>query len=201
MIKNGVILTKEALRKLYIDEKKSSKFIAEKFGCSEHKVNYWLLAHNINKRSISEAVYAKHNPDGDPFKFTPPKNLEEAELFGLGLGLYWGEGTKANKNSIRLGNTDPKLIKKFMDFMVMFFNIDKADMHFSLQIFTDVDIKEAMDFWIKELRISRHQISKPVVTVSGSIGTYRRKSLYGVMTVMYHNKKLRDLLVGLLPNQ
>ena len=173
--------------------------IATALDCSLHKVKYWIDKHNIKTRNISEAIYLMNNPDGDPFEFKKPKNIEEAKLFGLGLGLYWGEGTKANKNSVRLGNTDYKLIEKFMDFMIKFFNLERKDFKFGLQIFTDIKIKEAMDFWTKKLNIDSSQFSKPIVTISGSIGTYRKKSLYGVLTVMYHNKKLRDLLIQKLP--
>ena len=193
------MLSKEKLYNLYINQGKSKQDIASLLGCSLHKVSYWMNAYAIKTRSISDAIYLKRNPGGDPFLFQVPNNIDEAKLFGLGIGLYWGEGTKASKSSVRLGNTDPKLIKKFMDFMVRFFNIKKSDFSFGLQIFTDIPVKEAMDFWTKELRIKPNQFNKPVVTKSGSIGTYRKKSRYGVLTVMYHNKKLRDLLVGMLP--
>jgi hypothetical protein len=120
-------------------------------------------------------------------------------LFGLGIGLYWGEGTKANLNSVRLGNTDPLLIQKFIDFLVTFFCVEKKDLKFGLQLFTDIDLSSALDFWAKQLNIDRGQINKPVVTKSGAVGTYRKKSEYGVLTVMYHNKKLRNQLIDLLP--
>ncbi len=173
--------------------------MAYSFGCSLHKVKYWMDKYEIQIRSISDAIYLKHNPGGDPFRFVNPRNLEEAKLFGLGMGLYWGEGTKANMGSVRLGNTDPQLIKRFMDFLIKFFNIKKSDLRFGLQIFTDIDKVEAMDFWIKNLRINSSQFFKPTITKSGSMGTYRKKSKYGVLTVMYHNTKLRNLLVNLLP--
>ncbi len=193
------MLNKNTLVDLYLRKGKSMQDIATALDCSLHKVKYWIDKHNIKTRNISEAIYLMNNPDGDPFEFKKPKNIEEAKLFGLGLGLYWGEGTKANKNSVRLGNTDYKLIEKFMDFMIKFFNLERKDFKFGLQIFTDIKIKEAMDFWTKKLNIDSSQFSKPIVTISGSIGTYRKKSLYGVLTVMYHNKKLRDLLIQKLP--
>lgn len=173
--------------------------IADILGCSVHKVAYWMDGHNISRRSKSEAMYRNHNPNGDPFKFTTPKTLKDAELFGLGKGLYWGEGNKANKNSVRLGNTDPLLIKVFRKFLTRFFGIDQLDMKFGLQIFTDIDTNKAMRFWQKELGIRRSQFMKPTITISGSIGNYRHKSKYGVVTLYYHNKKLRDLLVNMLP--
>lgn len=193
------MIPKEKLRYLYKNRKKSQQEIAKIFGCSFSKVRYWVDKYRIQTRSISEAIYTKHNPRGDPFKVKKPKNMKEAVLFGLGLGLYWGEGTKANLDSVRLGNTDPKLIKKFIEFLTRLFGVKRSDFRFGLQVFTDVSVKSAIDFWVKELRIKKQQLYKPTITISGSIGTYRKKSKYGVLTVHYHNKKLRNLLVDMLP--
>lgn len=173
--------------------------IADDLGCSLHKVKYWTERHQIPRRSISDAIYLKHNPDGDPFRFSRPKTQNEAYLFGLGLGLYWGEGTKSSKGSVRLGNTDPVLITRFIDFLVKFFHVRRQDFRFGLQIFTDIDEQVALRYWLKSLNVGRNQFGKTVTTKSGSLGTYRQKSQYGVVTVHYHNKKLRDLLVSLLP--
>ena len=62
-------------------------------------------------------MYIRYNPKGDPFAFKLPKNGADWKLFGLGIGLYWGEGNKRNKNSIRLGNVDPRLIRAYMLFL------------------------------------------------------------------------------------
>lgn len=47
---------------------------------------------------------------------------------------------------------------------------------------------EALAFWTKELEAHPWQFGKIVVTISGSIGTYRRKSEHGVALLHYHNK-------------
>ena len=193
------MILKKKLERLYLKKKRSMQEIADELSCSLHKIKYWMEKYKIKIRSRSDAIYIKRNPKGDPFKFRRPKTFKEFELFGLGLGLYWGEGTKANKDSIRLGNTDPELIKRFIDFLIVIFGIDKNDLHFGLQIFTDINSDRAMDFWIKRLRIKRSQFYKPTITKSNSLGTYRKKSEWGVLTVMYHNKKSRDVLVNLLP--
>ncbi len=173
--------------------------IADLLGYSLHKVAYWMEKHRVPSRSRSDAMYVKHNPDGDPFLFQPPKTLKEAELLGMGLGLYWGEGTRANLQAVRLGNTDPELIKTFIKFLVRFFDIREQDLKFGLQIFSDIDPEEALDFWVKCLRIGKAQVYKPMITRSGSIGTYKKKSQYGVLTVIYQNTRLRSLLGGMLP--
>jgi len=192
-------LTKNKLEKLYLKDKKSVADIAKIFECSERGINYWFKKYNIPKRTISEAVYIKCNPNGDPFRFTLPKNFEEAKLFGMGIGLYWGEGNKANKNAVRIGNSDPALIRIFIKFLVKFFNVNKKDLKFHLHTFTDIDMQEAHGYWIKELKIDEKQFYKPIVTITGKLGSYRNKSEHGVLTVIYGNTKLRNILVSLLP--
>jgi len=195
---NRGIIADKILVDLYVKQKRSAKEISKILNCSENKVNYWLLKYAIEKRSISEAVYAKCNPNGDPFKFVPPKTPEDFRLFGLGVGLYWGEGTKADKNQVRLGNSDPKLILAFMKFLRRFFSIEKSEFKFHLHTFSDIDTEEAVCFWKKELGIARAQFYKPTVTQSGKLGTCRKKSKYGVITVHFSNTKLRDIMVGLI---
>ncbi len=193
------MITRNTLIKLYIEDKLSMTEIAKKLGCSVHKITYWMDIYEIKRRSISEAIYQKNNPNGDPFKIATIKSIKKAKLYGLGIGLYWGEGTKASKNSVRLGNSDPMLLNIFIKFLQECFNVDKKDLRFGLQIFSDIDPTDALKYWSSELDAKLSQFYKVHVTISGSVGTYRHKSKYGVVTIYFNNKKLRDILVGMLP--
>ena len=122
--------SEDVLKDLYIQKKQSVSEIARIFKCSENRINYWIKKFKIQKRSLADAMYAKYNPNGDPFLIKEPKTLDQAKLLGLGLGLYWGEGNKKNRNSIRLGNTDPRLIKMFLRFMLEIFGIKKEKLRF-----------------------------------------------------------------------
>lgn len=193
------MIEKQSLEQLYLKDKLSMIEIAAQLDCSVHKVVYWMDRHHMKRRTISDAIYLKNNPNGDPFCIKPIKSRADAKLLGLGLGLYWGEGTKANKYAVRLGNTDPALLNMFIRFLVELFGVDKKHLHFGLQIFTDIDTKVALEYWTDELGVNPSQFYKPTVTKSGSIGSYHQKSIYGVVTVYFHNKKLRDILVEMLP--
>lgn len=193
------MLDKALLVKLYVTDKLSMKEMAAQLNCSQNKVHYWMSRHGIERRARNEAIYLIHNPKGDPFKVRPINTIEKAELFGLGLGLYWGEGNKLNKHSVRLGNTDPELINTFVSFLVELYGVDRDMLRFGLQLFTDIDADTALSYWCDKLDVKPSQFYRITVTISGAIGTYRKKSQYGVVTVYYHNKKLRDVLVGLLP--
>lgn len=195
-------LTLDLLNELYIEKKNSVSEIAHILKCSENRINYWIRKFNIQKRSLADAMYVKYNPNGDPFIVKEPKTLEEAKLLGLGLGLYWGEGNKKNRNSIRLGNTDPKMIKMFLRFMLDIFGINKEKLRFGLQVFDDMQPGKTLKFWLNELkdfRIRKNQFFKITVTPSRSIGNYREKSKFGVLTVHFSNTKLKNILDDMLP--
>ena len=174
----------------------SAAVISKNIGCSETKVNYWLHKHGIQKRTISEAVYLKNNPCGDPFFFKKPQNEEEWFLYGLGLGLFWGEGNKVNRHSVRLGNTDPDLIAKFLEFLKCIYRVDTNRLRFGLQIFSDCHPNTAKRFWRKKLNISNTQFQKVIITKTSGDGTYKHKNKYGVLTVYFSNVKLRDMIIS-----
>lgn len=189
-----MIPSRKQLKKLYIDQRHSSKEISLLLHCSCKKVDYWLSVYGLPKRSISDAIYAKHNPNGDPFVVKDFEMDSQSFLYGLGLGLYWGEGNKANKNSIRLNNSSPQLIKKFILFLQKIYKVQKSDLRFWLQVFGDVDVENALIFWAKQLDVPRSQFMTPVVSELRGKGTYKNKSKHGVVAVCFHNTKLRNVI-------
>lgn len=170
--------------------------ISRKLDCSANKISYWMKYHNLKRRTISESVYVKCNPSGDPFSFRAPVTKQEQFLYGLGLGLYWGEGTKANKYSVRLGNTDPKMVLIFISFLETFFNVPRKDLRYGVQVFSTMKAADVLSFWMKELSASKNQFMKVVITPKRGEGSYGRKIEHGVLTIYYHNKKMRDILVS-----
>jgi len=190
------MIEENILKLLYLEKRKSVNQIATEMRCSQNKITYWLQKYNISRRSISEAVYIRSNPKGDPFTFKRPKNDTEWFLYGLGLGLFWGEGNKVNKNSVRLGNTDVDLIIKFLQFLNEIYQIDIKKLRFGLQLFNDISKEKALKYWSIKLNVSRDQFQKVVVTKSVQKGTYKKKSEFGVLTVYFSNTKLRDSIMG-----
>ena len=87
-------MLQDDIKKLYLSGKSMSE-VADKLGFSRHKVAYWMKKMKIPRRSRSEAGYLKYNPNGDPFRIRTNLGIEESFLMGLGLGIYWGEGSKS----------------------------------------------------------------------------------------------------------
>jgi hypothetical protein len=189
-------ITEEQLRSLYEGRRLSMMQISKELNCSHHKIAYWMNQYKIERRGINEAVYLLYNPNGDPFKIKAPKTPHEYILYGLGMGLYWGEGNKAHKNAVRLGNSDSALLNMYIQFLTKLCGVKKSSLKFQLQVFSDIDLDVALNYWCKALKVKKTQFFKPVVTISGSLGTYRKKNRYGVATIYFGNTKLRDILVA-----
>lgn len=189
-------VNRSELGRLYTEEKWSAKEIADKLQVNESSIRYYLEKYEVPIRSVSEAIYLKHNNRVDPFRFFKPKTKDDFQLWGLGLALYWGEGNRMNRNVVRVGNSDPAVIRKFIDFLDRFFGIDHARLRFHLHLFTDIDINVVSKYWQQELEAEPNQFYKPTVTLTGKLGTYRAKSQYGVATLYYANTKIRNFLVA-----
>lgn len=84
--------------------------IASNLNCSVHKVVYWMDKYQIKRRSYSEAVYLKLNPNGDPFKIKQKLTSWDNFLLGLGIGIFLGEGNKVVHQSLRVANSDPYIL-------------------------------------------------------------------------------------------
>ncbi|MDO8561938.1 MAG: hypothetical protein Q7S05_03880 [bacterium] len=188
------------LVELYSKKQLSSSAIANRLNCSEHKVNYWLAKHEIKKRSISDAIYQMHHPRGDPFLFQPPRTMREGILYGMGLGLYWGEGSKRGKGGVRLCNTDVRLIRKFIVFLDKVFGIKKNKLKFGLQIFQDLSRNDVLNYWVQELKVKENQFYKVIVSKVRGEGTYKYKSEYGVLTIHFNNSRLKELICKQIDN-
>ena len=179
------------LHQLYLVQKLSMHDIGLALNCSIHKVEYWLEKYHIDRRSLSEANYAKYNPQGDPFKIKDNLTLDEEKLFSLAIGLYWGEGGKTNYHSARLTNSDPALIIVYYKFLTTICQIQPSKIHFDLQTFKDNNIFQAKKYWSEKLNISPNIVNTSTPIPSQGKGTYKRISLYGVMTVGVYNTHFR----------
>ena len=176
---NKTIITKDLLASLYLSGL-SMMDIAQKYNVSHHIIAYHMEKFGIKRRSINDALYKKHNPKGDPFKIKLPASASEAKLFGLGLGIYWGEGNKADKYSVRIGTTDPEMILIFRQFMKTFCGIAPEKFKYSLMCFKDTKPVDAKNYWIKILHLQNHQIGKVTNLKPLGKGRYKKVSQYQV---------------------
>lgn len=188
---------KKFLEQEYRQKKKSMQEIAHGLGVSLHAVTYWMLKHGIKRRSMSEATYTKRNPQGDPFKIKKNLSEKEKQLFFVVMGLYLGEGKKyKNCASLALGNTDPLIIRTFLKFLRGICGVEEKKIRAELNIYDDVNIESAMEYWTSVTGLLVSQFSKAVVRKARKKGTYKHWSRYGTLTILVSNKKLYEKVMG-----
>lgn len=190
-------MNRSLLQKLYSSGKSMAQ-IAKTTNCSINKIVYWMQKHGIKRRSRSEANYILYNPNGDPFKIKYNLSKDESFLKGLGMGIYLGEGSKFSKHSLRVANTNPKILRTFRAFLSIVCQLEDKRISYSLITFNDANPEASRQYWAKELRISPEKFGKITQIPKQGKGTYKRKSLYGVCILQAHNVKLRDWLIETL---
>ena len=105
--------------------------IKEKLGVSKSTLSGWLYNMPLSAKRIRElradspsriekyrnTMRAKREARLDKVYQKVSKDigsLSKRDLFLAGLFLYWGEGTKAQRNSVTLTNTNPSMLKFFI---------------------------------------------------------------------------------------
>ena len=187
-------LAKETLERAYISGK-SMWEISSMLGCSIHKVTYWMTKFQIKKRSRSEAMYRKLNPNGDPFKVPPLIPKDPQFWLGLGLGIYWGEGNKITPHSVRVTNSNPNMIKAFRKFLLEVCKTNPDKLQYSIVCFNDSNLQDVLSLWSTELNVPKEKFGKIVQIPPQGKGTYKRKSKSGVCTLTFGNIKLKKWIM------
>ena len=121
----------------------------------------------------------------------------------VAITSWWCEGSKARrdyrwKNSylypIEVTNTDPKIIKAFLNLLQKRFNLPLSKIKGQLQIHIGDDKTKLENFWSNQTGIPVAQFNKTIIRKNG----LRRKKSTGTFKVRVYNKelffKLSDLL-------
>lgn len=129
------------------------------------------------------------------------EKLKYHPLFIAGLMLYWGEGDKTTKASVRLSNTDPNLIRLYSFFLTHVCRIPENMVRCSLILYPDLEERECVNFWSERSGILRERFLKSTYIR----GRHKTKRLgYGVCIVYVQStyfKKKMLVWLDLLPRQ
>jgi hypothetical protein len=186
-------MEESVLRHMYLIEGLSAKQIADKLGVAEAKIVYWLRKYEIPKRSLSEAIYRRVNPNGDPFSLKTDLSPDEEKLKAAGLMLWVTEGSLKDKAEVYTSNSNPNLIRLFVEFLLRICRVEKNKIKVRVLYYPNMDltIDEVKMFWVNETGLPESQIN---LNTYQAVHNYRAKSKYGTATVGVNNIKLRALM-------
>ncbi len=121
------------------------------------------------------------------------KKLRYHPLFIAGLMIYWGEGNKASRNRCGIANTEPQMIKVFINFLRNVCGISSEKIKAWILLYPDLNEKICKDYWIQNTGLKYSDFNKSIVIQ----GRHKTKRLsYGVCNLGANSAYLkRKILV------
>lgn len=120
--------------------------------------------------------------------------ITEREFFIAGLYLYWGEGTKTSHHSTNLANTDPAMIRAFLDWLDVV-GIPRTLVRVKLHLYKDMDAEKEIRYWCKETGLSRKNFRPPYIKKSNlSDITYKNGYGHGTCNVVFENARVWEYI-------
>ena len=120
--------------------------------------------------------------------------LSRRELLIGGLYLYWGEGMKAQRGTVGIANTDPAVIKTFIDWLKIA-GVPKEKFLIKLHLYTDMNIYQETEYWSEILSLPKKQFRKPYVKTSTLSGlTHKGGYGHGTCNLLFENMAMWEYI-------
>lgn len=117
------------------------------------------------------------------------KTLKYNPLFIAGIMLYWGEGTKVSRNQIRFANSDPEMIRFFIEFLRKACGIPEEKLRIAVLAYPDLDTQSVERFWSFATGVPLSRFHKTIVI----LGRHKARRLsYGVCTIVISSTYFRE---------
>lgn len=186
-IKEKLNVSKSTLSGWLYNMPLSKKRIRELQADSPIRIERYRNTMRIKKEGRLKEVYKKVSKDVG--------NFSKRDLFLAGLFLYWGEGTKAQNSLVALTNTNPNMLKFFIKWLKLF-GIERKDLKVKLHLYSDMNIKESINFWSEELKIPHSNFHKPYIKkTSSKFITYKNGFGKGTCSVIVGDRDLWEYII------
>jgi len=181
--------------------------IKEELGISKSTLSGWLSGYPLSPERIKE-LRGRNPRRIERFRNTMRKKREEKErqayekarkdigrlsrreLFLGGLFLYWGEGWKTGDTTVALSNTDPVMIGFFIKWLYLL-GVENEDITVALHLYSDMNVEEETDFWLKSLKLPKTCLRKPKIKQSKLSGlTYKNGFGHGTCHLHVYSRDL-----------
>jgi|SRR3989344_8988530 len=189
---------------------KSYLQISQKLGVPKSTLSFWFSKNKWSQQLSRKLILKKREEDTnrlikinkkrhiltliryDRFRTEATKSfpaLSKNPLFLIGLSLYWGEGEKRDSGRVSVINTDVSLMKTVVNFYRKILKVSEDKLRVGLFIYADIDQDKAINFWARNLKISKKQFIKVQILPSRAKIT-KRKVKYGVCSVYLASTEL-----------
>jgi predicted transcriptional regulator len=188
-IREELGVSKSTLSKWLSDYPLSRERINELRGSSERRIEKYRETRAKNREIKQAAIYKKLSEEIGL--------ISKRELFLAGLFLYWAEGTKASPGSIIMTNTDPDMLRFFIDWLSSQ-GVDKSKIRGYLHLYSDMNIDLQTKYWSESLGIPETSFRKPYIkeSVENKRKNYKGRFGHGTCNLILNDVKLYDSIMN-----
>jgi hypothetical protein len=193
-----------AARKWRLDDNLSLPEICDRLSLSKGTVHHWLKGIPLQRRSRSgdnlrQEGYLGRNvlrlrglrEEAHRKGVIEYQSLLESDpTFRDFIMLFLTEGSRCERNSVAIANSNPRLIQLAYHWLRRLANPARA-FDFRVQIHTDQNITELVQFWSIQLQVNPDLIRLQRKSNSGRLSGRVWRSKYGVLTVRVSDTYLR----------
>lgn len=179
----------EKVKGLYYDKGCSAREVGEELGWSTVVVYDFMERNGLDRRSAKETNRIRFEKKEPSFKIKENLSEEEEKLKVAGIMLYWAEGTSSQKQEVDFTNSDPAMIKLFLEFLRGICGVKEERLRGYLYCYANQDVQALEEYWSKISGIPLDQFIKSYVRKDFD-PEKKGKSEHGTFRVMYSDKKL-----------
>jgi transposase len=118
------------------------------------------------------------------------KKVSKQELFIMGVGLYWAEGSKTNRSTVEFYNSDPRLIKIMKRFFVEVCGVPEYKFRGHIYLHPHLDSTRAEKYWSGISGIPRSQFFKTTQQQNRASKNKKDSLPYGTFSLGVYDTKL-----------
>jgi hypothetical protein len=157
---------------------------------NEQKIERFRNTMRTKKETRLKTVYQKEQ------SYLLP--LTKKELYIAGLLLYWGEGAKTTPFAASLSNTNPEVVKFFIFWLASVLHVPEKKIIVRLHIYADMDKKDEINFWSKQLGLPLNQFKPPYVKKTTLRGlTYKGFGHGTCNLIVYGREYIEKIMMGI----
>ena len=124
-------------------------------------------------------------------------SLIKNRLFIAGIVIYWGEGDRIPKNPIRVSNTDPRMLRIFVDFLKIICELPESKIKAHLILYPDLDETSCKEYWSSLIGVKKIFFNKTQV-IQGRHKT--KRSCYGICAVEVASRQFKEKMLVWINN-
>ncbi|MCC6475329.1 MAG: hypothetical protein IT514_16480 [Burkholderiales bacterium] len=122
--------------------------------------------------------------------------ISKRDLLVAGLFLYLGEGTKHDRWSVCITNSNPEVVKFARKWLTDIMGVPRKKIRIKVHLYKDMNARKELAYWSKITKIPLTQFRKPYIkkTLRGSVDFYTHG--HGTCNIMADNGPLKQRIMA-----